>query len=130
MVMAYDFNWSGSARAGGVAPIDSPYILDARATRWRRTSARVPASRLIWGVPYYGRSWTTTSSDVERPDVRQCREVHGGQLGVDAMSTRASGRDHGRRWDDVGQVPWYRYVSTTYDTWVQGYYDDSRLARR
>ena len=33
----------------------------------------------------------------------------------------------GRRWDDVGQVPWYRYVSsTTYDTWVQGYYDDSR----
>ena len=30
MVMAYDFSWSGSARAGGVAPIDSPYILDSR----------------------------------------------------------------------------------------------------
>ena len=28
MVMAYDFNWSGSARAGGVSPIDSPYALD------------------------------------------------------------------------------------------------------
>ena len=38
MVMAYDFNWSGSARAGGVAPIDSPYIARRRAKRWRRTS--------------------------------------------------------------------------------------------
>ena len=29
-VMGYDYSWSGSARAGGVAPMDSPYILDVR----------------------------------------------------------------------------------------------------
>jgi hypothetical protein len=29
MVMAYDFSWSGSSRAGGVAPYDSQYIFDA-----------------------------------------------------------------------------------------------------
>ena len=40
---------------------------------------------------------------------------------VDARSAAA---DNGRRWDNAGQVPWYRYRSSTYDTWVQGYYDD------
>ena len=27
MAMGYDFNWSGSSRAGGVSPLDSPYVL-------------------------------------------------------------------------------------------------------
>ena len=60
MVMAYDFNWSGSARAGAVAPMDSPYTLDAQEAM-AAFLGKVPASRIIWGVPYYGRAWTTTS---------------------------------------------------------------------
>ena len=63
MVMAYDFNWSGSAHAGGVSPIDSPYALDV-STAMPNYLAKVPASKLIWGVPYYGRAWTTTGSTV------------------------------------------------------------------
>ena len=60
-VMGYDFHWSGSSRAGGVAPMQSPYTLDvagAMADFLTETSA----SKLIWGVPYYGRTWPTSSS--------------------------------------------------------------------
>ena len=61
-VMGYDFHWSGSSRAGGVAPMQSPYTLDvagAMADFLDETSA----SKLIWGVPYYGRTWPTSSSN-------------------------------------------------------------------
>ena len=60
-VMGYDFHWSGSSRAGGVAPIQSPYTMDvagAMADFLNETSA----AKLIWGVPYYGRTWPTSSS--------------------------------------------------------------------
>jgi spore germination protein YaaH len=124
MVMAYDFNWSGSRRAGAVAPIDSPYVLDSR-DAMSAYLARVPASRLIWGVPYYGRAWTTTGSaqnSVTCVAAGTCDAASWASRYVDAREAAA---DHGRRWDSAGQVPWYRYRSSTYDTYVQGYYDDS-----
>ena len=123
MVMAYDFNWSGSARAGGVAPMDSPYTLDARSAM-SAYLARVPASQIIWGVPYYGRAWTTTSRTLNGRtclSAGTCRAASWASTYVDA---RAAAQTHSRRWDEAGQVPWYRYQSTTYGTWVQGYYDD------
>jgi spore germination protein YaaH len=118
MVMAYDFSWSGSARAGGVAPISSPYMLDV-GTALQDHLAKVPASKLIWGVPYYGREWSTDSAALNATtnDVLTSAAAY-------YTFHRREAAEHGRRWDSVGQVPWYRYESSTHDTWVQGYYDD------
>ena len=77
-------------------------------------------------MPYYGRSWTTTSSalnGVTCASAGGCQAASWASAYVDARNAAA---DRGRRWDSVGRVPWYRYVSSTYDTYVQGYYDDSR----
>jgi len=124
MVMAYDFNWSGSGRAGGVAPIDSPYVLDSREAM-AAYLARVPQSKLIWGVPYYGRSWTTTGSGLNSVTCRSAGTCQAASWASGYVDARQAAADHGRRWDDVGRVPWYRYHSSTYDADVQGYYDDS-----
>jgi spore germination protein YaaH len=123
MVMGYDFNWSGSARAGGVAPIDSPYTLDLQAAM-AAYLARVPASRIIWGVPYYGRAWTTTSKTMNSQTCRSAGTCTAASWASTYVNARDAAQTHGRRWDDRGEVPWYRYQSTTYGTWVQGYYDD------
>ncbi|MGZ8513392.1 MAG: glycosyl hydrolase family 18 protein [Candidatus Limnocylindria bacterium] len=123
MVMAYDFSWSGSARAGGVAPIDSPYILDVREAM-RDYHRKVPASKLIWGVPYYGRAWTTTTADQNSrtcASTGECRGATWAPRYVDALEAVST---HGRQWDGTGQVPWYTYWSDTYSAHVQGYYDD------
>ena len=123
MVMGYDFSWSGSARAGGVAPIDSPYTLDVREAM-RDYQRAVPASKLIWGVPYYGRAWTTTTDEQNSPtcaSTGECRGATWAPRYVDALEAIAT---HGRRWDATGQVPWYTYWSETYSAQVQGYYDD------
>jgi spore germination protein YaaH len=134
MAMGYDFNWGGSARAGGVSPYDSPYVLDVM-TAMEDYLALVPAGKLIWGVPYYGRAWTTQSSTLNSLTCKNATicpdgEASAGAFGrswapgfVDAVE--ASG-DHGRRWDETGRVAWYRYKSATYGTWVQGYYDDAQ----
>jgi spore germination protein YaaH len=124
MVMAYDFNWSGSRRAGGVAPIDSPYVLDSR-DAMRDYLARVPANRLIWGVPYYGRSWTTTGSGMNSVTCASAGTCEADSWASTYLDAREAAAARGRRWDDIGQVPWYRYKSSTYGTYVQGYYDDA-----
>lgn len=125
MVMAYDFSWSGSARAGGVAPAESDYIY-AAGDALRAHVAQVPASKIIWGVPYYGRAWNTTS-DAQNATVRSpAQSVAFSYYWTDAGAP-AGGKiladRHGRRWDATGQVPWFAFTNTDGGL-RQGYYDD------
>ena len=125
MAMGYDFNWSGSARAGGVAPLDSPYVLDV-GDAMAAYRSRLPGSKIIWGVPYYGRAWTTTGAELNSRTCRStgaCTAATWAPRYVDALDAIA---EHGRAWDPNGQVPWYTYWSNTYSAWVQGYYDDAQ----
>lgn len=125
MVMAYDFSWSGSARAGGVAPAESDHIY-AAGDALRAHLARVPASKLIWGVPYYGRAWNT-SSDALNATVRSpAQSVAFSYYWTDAGAP-AGGKilaeRYGRRWDATGQVPWFAFTNADGGS-RQGYYDD------
>jgi spore germination protein YaaH len=118
MVMAYDFHYAASARAGGVAPYESPHIFAARAAL-RDYLAKVPESKIIWGVPYYGREWSTVSGDLNA----RTNTVLTSEAGHYTFHRREAA-EHGRLWDSTGRVPWYRYRSSSPSTWVQGYYDD------
>ena len=115
-VMGYDYHWSGSSRAGGVAPIESPYTIDVNGTMLDFL-AETSGSKLIWGVPYYGREWPT-SSGVLNSTTRGGDSVAWQYTGHLAQAAR-----YGRRWDDVGKVPWYRWKNSS-GRWFQGYYDD------
>jgi hypothetical protein len=68
-LMGYDYHWSGSD-PGGSAPIDR---LDGGASlRWSMAlyhQAAVPANRIILGLPLFGMSWPTASSDRYAPSV-------------------------------------------------------------
>jgi spore germination protein YaaH/putative cell wall-binding protein len=132
MVMAYDFSWSGSARAGGVAPLDSPYIFDARQAMADHL-AMIDGSKIIWGIPYYGRTWPTQTDALNSLTCRAtspptCPNSKITAPGASAAYYYTGALQHaakyGRRWDAVGGVPWYRWYDTTNTTWRQGYYDD------
>lgn len=126
MVMAYDFSYGGTARAGGVAPIDSDYLY-ASADAMRDHLARVPAGKLIWGTPHYGRAWNTTSDQLNATVRSPAQSVafsyyftdSDGAQGGKVLATR-----HGRRWDAAGQVPWFAFWDAASNGWRQGYYDD------
>lgn len=123
MAMGYDLNWSGSTHAGGVAPIVSPYALDVDTAMADFLDA-VPASRLIWGVPYYGRAWTTTSDELNGRTCKSAGTCTVASWAIPYNSARTGAETNGRRWDPAGQVAWYTYASETYDAQVQAYYDD------
>ena len=116
-VMGYDYNWSGSSRAGGVAPVQSPYTIDVDGTM-RDFLAEASGAKLIWGVPYYGRTWPTTTNKLN------AQTVGGGSKAYYYTGHLAQANQYGRRWDDVGKVPWYRYWDGAAGNWVEGYYDD------
>jgi spore germination protein YaaH/uncharacterized protein YraI len=118
-VMGYDYHWSGSSRAGGVAPIQSPYTIDVAGTM-ADFLTQTSGSKLIWGVPYYGRTWRTSSKALNS------RTLSGGSKSYMYTGHLAQAQQYGRRWDDVGKVPWYRYWDGAAGNWVQGYYDDVR----
>ena len=132
MVMAYDFSWSGSGRAGGVAPLSSPYMLDAGEAVADHL-AMVDGSKVIWGIPYYGGTWPTLSDAVNSPTCRAtspptCPDSQitapGASVAYYYTGALTHVAQYGRRWDDVGGVPWYAWYDSTNTTWRQGYYDD------
>lgn len=123
-VMAYDFSYAGSARAGGVAPYDSPYIY-AAGDALRDHLEIVAPGRMIWGIPYYGRAWNTTSdavnSTVRSPASSAAFAYYrSDSTGANARTLAAT---HGRRWDATGQGPYTVYRAGD-GGWRQMYYDD------
>jgi spore germination protein YaaH/putative cell wall-binding protein len=126
LVMAYDFHYAGSARAGGVAPIESNTIY-ASADAMRDHLARVPGSKLIWGVPYYGRAWNTQTDQLNSAVRSPPQSVAFGYYFTDAdgaQGGRALGARYGRRWDALGQVPWFAFWDANSNGVRQGYYED------
>jgi putative cell wall-binding protein/spore germination protein YaaH len=132
VVMAYDFSYAASTRAGAVAPIDSPYIFDAR-TALRDHLRLVSPSKIIWGVPYYGRAWNTTSdalnATVRSPAHSAAFVYHGRDGSGTPLGARVLAERHGRRWDPVAQGPWFVFWDAGSNGWRQGYYDDPQSLR-
>lgn len=124
VVMAYDFSYAGSARAGGVAPYDSPYIY-AAVDAMRDHLERVSPGRMIWGVPYYGRAWNTSSTAVNSTVRSPAASVSISYYRFDSENANAKewAAEHGRQWDATGQVPYTVYRAGD-GGWRQLYYDD------
>ena len=131
MVMAYDFHYAGSSRAGGVAPMESDHIF-AAGDALRAHLADVAPGKLIWGIPYYGRAWNTTSDGLNC-DRSLARPERCLQLLLERR--RHAGRRQGPRsaLRSPSGTPPARFPGSRSATrgggWRQGYYDDPASLR-
>ena len=78
--MGYDYRSSGSSPVGSIAPIGgAAYDITDTVKAY---TARVPASKLILGVPYYGRAWSTRQRQAQRQEHQwhEVRRVQHGDL--------------------------------------------------
>ncbi len=128
-IMGYDYRTSSASTAGSIAPLGGPaYDLLETIAAYR---ARVPASKLILGVPYYGRAWSTETDKV------RSKNISGTKYGTSATALYETAiglaAEHGRRWDATEKTPWTVYrketCTTTYGcvtSWRQLYYDDAQ----
>jgi spore germination protein YaaH len=128
-VMGYDYRTGGASSAGSIDPLSGPrYDLTDTV---RAYTARVSPSRIILGLPWYGRAWSTTTSAVNAP-TRDNGTKYGHSTAVNYESLTDLVDQHGRRWDPVEQSPYVVYkrenCTPSYGcvtTWRQLYYDDA-----
>ncbi|MBI2781273.1 MAG: hypothetical protein HYX55_05710 [Chloroflexi bacterium] len=131
-VMAYDYRTDSSANAGSISPLTGPrYDLNDTVNAY---TAKISPSKVILGVPYYGRAWSTASNAPNAPT------ISGTKYGGVADPTYSQVADlvarYGRRWDPVEQAPWTAYrketCTSTYGcvtAWRELYYDDAASLR-
>jgi len=128
LVMGYDYRGGGTSTVGSIAPIGGP-TYDIRDTI-RAYLARVPPSKVILGVPYYGRAWSTSTSKLHARNISGAK--YGPSVSVVYDNARAVTAVTGRRYDQTDGVAWtaYRRENCTQaygcvTSWRQLYYDDA-----
>ncbi|OGO53935.1 MAG: hypothetical protein A2Z32_14160 [Chloroflexi bacterium RBG_16_69_14] len=129
VIMGYDYRNGSSDPVGSVAPLGGP-TYDITDTV-KAYLDRLPASKVILGVPYYGRAWSTDT------ELLHARNISGTKYGASVTVVYGTAREyavnHGRRWDPVDGVAWTAYrrenCTATYgcvNPWRQLYYDDAQ----
>jgi spore germination protein YaaH/flagellar hook assembly protein FlgD len=129
VIMGYDYRNGSSNPVGSVAPLAGPGydIIDTI----KAYTARLPASRIILGVPYYGRAWSTDTAALHAKNISGTK--NGSSVTVVYGTAREFAAEHGRKWDPVDGVAWtvYRRENCTdaygcVKPWRQLYYDDAQ----
>ena len=89
-IMGYDYRTASSGYAGSIDPLSGPaYDLQDTVNAY---AARVAPSKLILGVPWYGRAWSTVSDQVncQDPDRIEVRGVEQRPIRHGRRPTRSS----------------------------------------
>jgi chitinase len=113
-VMAYDFSGPWSAVTGFNAPLyDStatpPEGGSADSVIRAYMAAGIPASKLILGVPFYGRSWAGVAAadgGLHQPYDVMPEGSSGGSYDYRTLAANGWLETFQRYWDDTAQVPW------------------------
>ena len=131
-IMGYDYRTDGASYAGSISPLTGPkYDLTDTVKAYL---AKIPASKVILGIPYYGRAWSTASDRLNASTLSPSKygypasPTYGQAMGIVA--------DYGRRWDSVEQAPWTAYRKQTCTSaygcvtaWRELYYEDAASLR-
>ena len=125
-IMGYDYRTSGASTAGSISPLAGPrYDLTDTIDAYL---SRIGPSKIILGVPYYGRAWSTTSDALNAP-TRKGSATTGYSTSVLYTTAIETAAKHARRWDGTESTPWTAYkwkaCSDCPTTWRQLYYDDA-----
>ena len=127
-IMGYDYRTATASTAGSIAPLTGPeYDLNDTIKAF---TAQVSPSKLILGVPWYGRAWSTPSDD---PHAKNISGARYGRVAEPTYSQAVSLLGtFGRRWDAVEASPWTAYHKETCTagagcvmSWRELYVDDA-----
>lgn len=116
MIMGYDYYYSGSSKAGPVAPKESgkewlPYNLEKSVAAY--LEAGVPKNQLLLGVPYYGRSWYTSTTAIPGATTGHKKDYSYRQI-------MDNGWDASAKMDSVSSTKYSVFNGTeTYQVWFE-----------
>ena len=106
MIMGYDYRGAGSPTAGSIDPLAGPtYDLTDTVDAYL---ARTTPGKIILGVPYYGRAWSTSGTGLNAPTLAPSSH-NGYSVASTYAQAVALAAAHGRRYDGLEQSPWTTY---------------------
>ena len=127
-IMGYDYRSSDSSPVGSIAPLNRTGY-DIRDTIAAYT-ARVAPSKLILGVPYYGRAWSTSTPGFNASNTSGTK--YGASTTVVYDTAASYLAQYGRHYDAGEAVAWTAYprqnCTSTYgcvSSWRELYIDDA-----
>ncbi len=131
-IMGYDYRTASAGSAGSIAPLGGP-AYDLVDTILAFTD-RVPPGKLILGIPYYGRAWSTVSG---KPRARtQTGAKYGWSTSVTYANAVALAKQHRRQYDRRDASAWIAYKRRNctkahgcVTSWREVYYDDAQSLR-
>jgi len=121
IIMGYDYYWSGSTTAGPGDPLYNfqtsyNYTLTKSITYYLKQGAS--KNKLLLGLPYYGREWSTSSMALYSSTTGSSNSVT-----YKTFRQNASGYYSSRQWDGISFSTWY--PSTRSGTPWQCFIDDA-----
>jgi|GEM_PF-1083303 spore germination protein YaaH len=130
-IMGYDFFRPGSTNAGPVAPLTGvgKYGFDME-TSVEDFLSKMPAEKIVMGVPYYGYDWPVEGQGVNAK-VLPYNDQNGGLSVVyyDQAAIQEKNKSVLIDWDEIAQVPYYSYYSSRDRVWREAYYENERSLR-
>jgi flagellar hook assembly protein FlgD len=130
--MGYDYRTAGSSVAGSIAPLAGP-VYDLTETVLAYLD-EVPASKIILGVPWYGRAWSTVSDELNAKTQSGPKYGHSAAVPYAQALEAATARDV--RWDGREATSWFAYQRSNctqaygcVTSWRQVYFDGDRAMR-
>lgn len=123
-IMGYSYRTAGSSPAGSIAPlVRSGSLSSLTSTLDIYASKGIPASTLLLGLPYYGRTWSTTSGALHAPTT-----ASGGVfIPSDDMDAIPPGTIVNT--DPIEGARWFAIQDPVTSAWTQTYFDDPGTLR-
>ena len=94
IIMGYDFHTPYTS-SGPVAPLTGEQSIVSYLANYLQ---KVPAGKIILGVPYYGYDWVTTNPSPNSTTILTYADIMG------------SNSSNNFQWDSSSQTPWYQYT--------------------
>tara|TARA_R110002073_G_scaffold279026_1_gene443194 strand:- start:483057 stop:484481 length:1425 start_codon:yes stop_codon:yes gene_type:complete len=106
IIMAYDYNGSWSSTTGAVSPLTHPsngISVTKTVNSDYGTAIANAASKIVLGVPYYGKHWETATSSAGATVTDYVKSTFYRDTDDDAPL------NGGYLWDSNSQTPWFRW---------------------
>lgn len=125
ILMAYEFRGDGAGVASSIAPLRDPTINDIE-TAVASALEQIEPGKLVLGLPWYGRAWSTESDDARAP-TRSGRDIDPPTTVSYALAVEQA-ELFGRRYQPDQASAWTAYptlnCASCDPVWRQVWYDD------